>query len=422
MKKLKLICVPMLVGSLVVALSSCNNEVGTGSIGTILDVSTATVATNSTLPATSQSTTVTKESMKKLELNVKYPTGKAFYGAKVRVYASDESGISEILTTDSKGYASGEFLTSHNYYCEVLNVPEEYSFNPFSAVFDDNNRNQDINLVDLSVASGKGTTAKPYELASGYYSNTLNKDQEKYYCLKFSKSGTYELESFSVANNVSLKLYNSSSFDSFLGVFNNGGNNNNFKYEFVVTAEMVSSNKYLYFSLNSSDEENLLFSVKQTEEGNKVGKKVGNICPSTDLKTTLKDGTLGTYNLAKDKTKITIVNFWATWCGFCVKEMPDFDKIMNEYDGVSVVAIHDGGTFSSVKSEYFSKYINGDWSEYNFTWAYDNEAQTYYNSLGGTGALPMTIVVNGDGIIIGRFEEMTTYAQLKAIIDVELSK
>ena len=30
--------------------------------------------------------------------------------------------------------------------------------------------------------------------------------------------------------------------------------------------------------------------------------------------------------------KITVINFWGTWCGPCVKELPDFDKIAKEFD------------------------------------------------------------------------------------------
>ena len=29
--------------------------------------------------------------------------------------------------------------------------------------------------------------------------------------------------------------------------------------------------------------------------------------------------------------KPTIINFWATWCGYCMKEMPDFQTAYETY-------------------------------------------------------------------------------------------
>lgn len=35
--------------------------------------------------------------------------------------------------------------------------------------------------------------------------------------------------------------------------------------------------------------------------------------------------------LQKKDGKIYVVNFWATWCAPCVKEMPYFEKLSQEY-------------------------------------------------------------------------------------------
>jgi thiol-disulfide isomerase/thioredoxin len=41
--------------------------------------------------------------------------------------------------------------------------------------------------------------------------------------------------------------------------------------------------------------------------------------------------------------KLTIVNYWATWCGPCRKEMPDLDSVQKKYlsKGLKVIAVSD---------------------------------------------------------------------------------
>jgi thiol-disulfide isomerase/thioredoxin len=43
--------------------------------------------------------------------------------------------------------------------------------------------------------------------------------------------------------------------------------------------------------------------------------------------------------LEKNDDKIYVVNFWATWCAPCVKELPYFDKIKKEYADQNVTVL-----------------------------------------------------------------------------------
>ena len=49
----------------------------------------------------------------------------------------------------------------------------------------------------------------------------------------------------------------------------------------------------------------------------------------------------GSYALASDAGKVVVMNFWATWCGPCTTETPQFDSVYRQYQskGVTFVGI-----------------------------------------------------------------------------------
>ena len=45
--------------------------------------------------------------------------------------------------------------------------------------------------------------------------------------------------------------------------------------------------------------------------------------------------------------KVTVINFWGTWCPPCVGELPEFSEVASEYaDRVTIVAIHSVQNFT----------------------------------------------------------------------------
>ncbi len=144
------------------------------------------------------------------------------------------------------------------------------------------------------------------------------------------------------------------------------------------------------------------------------GASVGDLCYVQDVKTIGDDpynyDTL--FNITQNSGKITVLNFWFTTCIPCTEELPHFDRIATEYaDQVLVVALHaaDGylESFQYIKSNYKNSAILFGLDEQN----------AYYQKLEGNGGYPMTLILDGDGKIIAKYNESVTYDILKSVID-----
>ncbi|MFQ5761853.1 MAG: TlpA family protein disulfide reductase, partial [Candidatus Bathyarchaeia archaeon] len=67
--------------------------------------------------------------------------------------------------------------------------------------------------------------------------------------------------------------------------------------------------------------------------GPPVGVEVGQRAPDFTLETHGGEKV----SLSDFRGKVVVVNFWATWCPFCVAEMPDLERVSQEFDGKVVV-------------------------------------------------------------------------------------
>lgn len=62
--------------------------------------------------------------------------------------------------------------------------------------------------------------------------------------------------------------------------------------------------------------------------------------PAPDFTLTARDG--GTVSLAKHRGEVIVLNFWATWCGPCRKEMPLLESIHRRYQerGLTLIGVN----------------------------------------------------------------------------------
>ena len=152
-----------------------------------------------------------------------------------------------------------------------------------------------------------------------------------------------------------------------------------------------------------------------------AGFKVGDTCNALDLSVYNSSDGKTTFNVSDQLGKVTVINFWGTWCGPCIAELPHFDQVAADYVGrVTVVAVH-----SDYKRETAAAWISENYPETSILFAQDESdggSGAYYTALGGEGDFPMTIVVDKEGVITFTCRGSITHEELVAAVEEALAK
>ena len=126
----------------------------------------------------------------------------------------------------------------------------------------------------------------------------------------------------------------------------------------------------------------------------------------------LIDGT--SITLSELQGKPVIINFWATWCGPCVKEMPAFERLKDDFgDKIGIIAVNCGDDAGTVK----------DFVEENgYTFPVVLDEGYSISMLYPTNSIPYTVVLDADGkvthISTGALDADTMYERYKEALGV----
>ena len=112
----------------------------------------------------------------------------------------------------------------------------------------------------------------------------------------------------------------------------------------------------------------------------------------------VKDTTGKPLSIANYKGKVVLLDFWATWCGPCVHELPNVIKTYETHhpQGFQIIGISLDKDQEKLTS--FTK-------EKNMTWPQFFDGQGWQNKLAvkyGVNSIPATYLLDGQGTIIGK--------------------
>lgn len=123
---------------------------------------------------------------------------------------------------------------------------------------------------------------------------------------------------------------------------------------------------------------------------------------------TLTDINGQSHSLADYQDKVLLLNFWATWCTPCLKEIPRLQAAHEQYasQGLAIVgpALDDSAAVNSFVAAHTMEYpvIVGDQNLFDLMDALGDEL----------GALPFTVVINRAGDIVERHSGELSQKQL----------
>jgi Peroxiredoxin len=124
--------------------------------------------------------------------------------------------------------------------------------------------------------------------------------------------------------------------------------------------------------------------------------------PNLDLPTI--DG--GRYVLAEQRGKWVVVNFWATWCAPCLKEMPELSALHSMRENIRVVGL----AYEETTPEALQAFLAERPVTYPVVIADPYAPPADFATPRG---LPMTFLINPQGRVVHHFLGPVTAAQIE---------
>jgi peroxiredoxin len=123
---------------------------------------------------------------------------------------------------------------------------------------------------------------------------------------------------------------------------------------------------------------------------------------------TLQDTKGKSWNLKSLKGKVVLVNFWATWCPPCRKEMPDLQALSKQFDKQGLVVLG----LTDEDAATVNKFLATQPYKYPILFDSNHEAAKQF----GIEGIPKSYIYDRDGKLVAQSIDMRTREQFKAML------
>lgn len=126
---------------------------------------------------------------------------------------------------------------------------------------------------------------------------------------------------------------------------------------------------------------------------------------------TLTDYDGNTKSLGDFSGKMLVINSWAVWCPFCVKELPDFALLQKAFpDEITVIAVDRAESFEKVRGFTDDLGISKD-----MIFLMDKK-DDFYKTIGGF-SMPETVFIDRDGVIVFHKRGPMTFEEMEEQVE-----